>query len=298
MSPSSPQQAAPAPAQAQRLPLPFDDGADDRVPFVLTAAAHREVLGRDVPALVAVAGPVPAAAPRDDASVAGSRAVIVPAAVPEDGSGEGADTRRAQARALLRSGMPVPTIAAALGVEVGAVEGWTSDLVDELARRRRRAARAARIPRTPRPAAPSAAPDLPAVMTPGDAQHARLVPGLALALSQVTDDGVALVHDRAEQVGILLDALRAQLDLAPARVRVAVRLGPDLAADRVCAELARTLGVEAGAITVGRGGAEAPHGLLLRVDVRDPAAARIMRAWVDGEEPAGRQQDSRPAAAS
>jgi hypothetical protein len=80
-------------AQALALPLPFDDGSDDAVPFVLTAAAHREVLGRDAPPLVAVPREAPTRSPGGTAQCTTTVA---------DDAG---DTRRAQARALLHSGM-------------------------------------------------------------------------------------------------------------------------------------------------------------------------------------------------
>ncbi len=285
--------AVPVRAQALALPLPFDDGADDQVPFVLTAAAHREVLGRDVPPLVAVTGP-----PHEGTSLGPEPAgghTEGPDPADDGGAPEAADTRRAQARALLRSGMPVATIAAALGVEAPVVETWTGDLVDELARRRRRSVRATRAT-PPAPAAVARAVS-PAAAT-GSTERARLVPGLALALAQVTDDGVALVHDRVEPVRLLLDALREHLDPYRSRIRVAVRLGSGLAADRTCADLALALGVDASSITIGRGSTAAPDELLLRVDVRAPEAAHIVRTWIEGGRIAERPQRSRPAAAS
>jgi len=242
---------------AEALALPFDDGIDEAVPFLLTAAAHREVLGREVPALVAVPEPT---APADDARG-------------EDGSPieMASDTRRAQARALLRSGMPVATIAAALGTDVAEVEGWTSDLVDELARRRRRAAR--RQGAAPaRRSVPDQAP------VPGRGRE-DLLPGLAFGLAAVDGDVVTLLHDRIGPVAVLLDAMRARLDLPAGRIRVAVRLAPDLAADRERAGLAQRLGVDPATIIVGRAGPDALRAVELRVDVRDAAAARLVRSW-------------------
>jgi len=231
------------------LPLPFDDEGDAAIPFVLTAAAHREVLGRDVPPLAAVP-----AAPEE----------------PEP------DTRRLQARALLRSGMPVTTIAAALGVATACVEEWTGDLEDELARRRRssRGPRAADPLRRP-------APGTHAVATSPEGRE-RLVAGLAFALADVHEDGVTVTHDRLEPVAVLLDALRERRGPLALRIRVAVRLAPDLAADRVRVEVARRLGVDAGTVLTGRAGPDVQRGFELRVDVQDASAAALVRAWQDG----------------
>jgi hypothetical protein len=265
---------------AEPLVLPFDDGSDEAVPYVLTAAAHREVLGRDVPPLVVVPRPAPASS-----SVGG---VAVPVSV-EDGT---SDARRAQARALLHSGMPVATIAAALGVEVGLVERWTADLVDELARRRRRTGRrghgAAAPPSAVSAAVPAHAPADALADASADApversQRERLLPGLAFAVTEVDGDTVILAHDRLEPVALVLDALRALGDVPTARMRVAVRLAPDLPADRTRAAVAARLGVDAATLTVGRSGPGVHRGMELRVDLRDAACAAQVRAWRDGD---------------
>jgi len=240
--PSAPSRSEATP---QALPLPFDDGADEVVPFVLTAAAHREGLGREVPPLAAVGPP----------------------AEPDEQS----DTRRMQARALLRSGMPLTTIAAAMGAEVGDVERWTADLGDELARRRRRTL-----------AQPARRAGRPAGEVESSGPRALLLPGLALALTEVDDDIVTIVHDRVEPVAVLLDALRADAEVAADRIRVAVRLAPDRPADRVRAEVAARLAVDGATITVGRSMGASARGVELRVDVRSARAASVALAWRDG----------------
>ena len=246
------------------LPLPFDDSADEAVPFVLTAAAHREVLGGAVPPLVAV----------DDA--------------PEEDDDGG--TRRMQARALLRSGMPVSTVAAALGADVTLVADWTADLVDELARRRRRAARIAR------PARSSVAAASRSVRfdRPADASRDRLLPGLAYAIAEIGEGSVAFVHDRVEPVALLLDALREVEDLPERHIRVAVRLSSDLPADRTRAEIAHRLGVDAATITVGRSGLGTQGSIELRVDVRDATAAHRVASWCGAGGSGLRGWDSNP----
>ncbi len=260
-------QAVPLP-----FPLPFDDGADDAVPFILTAAAHREVLGREVPPLVVVAHDATAPDVRSGRETAADRETA-----PD--SEQASDTRRAQARALLRSGMPVATIAVALDVTEGDVERWTYDLGDELARRRRRVAArhraATAIIVQTRPQ------QLPMRSI---GEQGRLLPGLAYAIAEVDDSGVALVHDDVEAVAVLLDALRARVDLPAGRIRVAVRLALHVPADRTRTSLAERLGVDAPSIILGRAGADAARALELRVDVRDATAAHLVRAWREGRQ--------------
>lgn len=256
------------------LPLPFDDETDCAVPFVLTAAAHREVLGR-TPSLTAVTA---ADAPQHDPS---RRA-------PADDGAD--DTRRLQARALRRSGMPDATIAAALGVDVDVVTTWTEGLDDELARRRRRRQPSGGRPGGRRavsgaPVAPASAPvEAPAGVeedpAAGRVDPATLLPGLAVALAEPDADGVTIAHDRLDPVAVLVDALRAEGVLAPGRVRVAVRVGTDEPLDRTRAVVAARLGVEPATVTAGRAADGSRTGLRLRVDVRDVAAAEVVLRWI------------------
>ncbi len=239
--------------------LPFDDESEAPIPFVLTAAAQRGVLGRELAPLS-----------------------VVPAA------SEPVDTRPVQARALLRSGMPTATIAAALGVDAAMVEGWTEDLVDELARRRRLTSRRQVPSRRSASAVVGRLPGhdadaLPADASTTDAQHrSRLLAGLAFALADADDHGVTILHDRVDPVAILLDGLRARLPGLTERMRVALRVGTDLPADRTGADVALRLGFERQAVIVGRGALGSGSQLEIRVDVRDPDAAHIVRAWREG----------------
>jgi len=235
-------------ASAVPLPLPFDDESETPIPFVLTAAAQRGVLGRELPPLS-----------------------VVPAAT------EPVDTRPVQARALLRSGMPVATIAAALGVGEATVEGWTEDLVDELARRRRQAA--SRRSASPRALKATGGP----VTVPLDEGHrSRVLAGLAFALTQVDEHGVTILHDRVDTVAVLLDGLRSELPGITDRMRIALRVGTELPADRTGADVAERLGFERESIVIGRGGVGSGAQVEIRVDVRDPDAARLVRTWRDG----------------
>ena len=247
-------------ATAVPLPLPFDDESEAPVPFILTAAAHRGVLGRELPPL----------------------SVVPPVA-------EAVDTRPVQARALLRSGMPVPTIAAALGVDVEMVEDWTAGLVDELARKRRHGGRR-RPASSPAPTSHSE----PA-LTPE--RRERLLPGLVHALAAIDEHGVTLLHDRLEPVGVLFDALQQHLSDATTRARVALRVGDSGSADRVRAEVAARLGMDEQRIIVGRGAEGSGATLEIRVDIRDASAALLVRSWLDGAADDGsglRGWDSNP----
>ena len=250
------------------LPLPFDDEVEAAVPFVLTAAAHREVLGREVPSLTVV--------PDGPGAIEDEEAV--------------ADTRRLQARALLRSGMPPSTIAAALGVDVDRIAAWTEDLGDELARRRRARARRGQGPGS----ASSVAITSPSSHTDEEpvADAARLAAGLAYAIAESDGASVTIVHDRLGPVGVLLDALRAVHDVAPDRIRVAVRIPAGGAADRARATVATRLGVDPGTVTIGRDASSSGPDLALRVDVRDAGCAALVEAWRAGEELRG--WDSNP----
>ena len=129
---------------------------------------------------------------------------------------------------------------------------------------------------------------------PAGVSRDRLLPGLAYALAEVGEDAVSFVHDRVEPVALLLDALREAEELPARRVRVAVRLSPDLPADRTRAEVARRLGIDAETITVGRSAAGATGSVELRVDVRDAAAAQRVASWCGAEGSGLRGWDSNP----
>jgi len=280
-------------ATAQTLPLPFDDGIDDAVPFVLTAAAHREVLGRTVRPVPAATGRRPQPGPAGAAALQSDDAA---------GAGDGSELVRAQSRALLRSGMPIATIAAALGTDVRCVERWTADLGDELARRRRR-----RGPLRSRSAPAGAASGGPVGGDPlanvdersrdGLPVTDRHLAGLVYALAHVDVDGVAIVHDRIEPVAELVRAIRERMDVDPSRIRVAVRVGPDVPVDRARTVTAERLGVDPVTVVVGRSAVPGARDLELRVDIRDAGVAEQLRRWRDGESRDGsglRGWDSNP----
>ncbi len=257
-------------ARGDQVPLPFDDEGDVAVPFVLTAAAHRAISGGLVPPLRAVR-----------AHRSAQDVVEEPA--------EDSGTTRIQARALFRSGMPLATVAAALGRDVAVVEEWTADMGDELARRRRRTASVQSRPRT--------AASGTHIRSGGDEagrDDAALLPGLAFGLAEFGDGWVAFVHDRADTIAVLLDAVRSALALTSRQIRVAVRLAHDVPADRMRAALAGDLGVDPAGIVVGRAAAAAPGSLVIRVDIRDAGASDLVRSWIDDATSGLRGWDSNP----
>jgi hypothetical protein len=241
------------------LPLPFDDELDAPVRFSLTPRARREVAPEQVPALRLV----PPDGERGRAEVS----------APQDPT----DVRPAQARALRRSGMPVPTIAAAIGADLRLVVGWTKDTEPV-----RRTAR--RVPRGHQAAAPAKAPAR-AREVPTRPLGAREARGMAVALAEFDTDlaGVGFTHARPEVLGAVLEEIRRQVPVADWRVRVAIRVAAELGVDRCRGAVAAALGVDAGRIVAGRW-SDAPtrDALEVSLHIADEDAARSVRVWMDG----------------
>jgi len=263
----------PASAVPLSLPFPFDDDVDRPIDLVLTGAAHRELDPARVPALRLVEPVVEAPDP--------------------------SDTRPAQARALLRSGMPVTTIAAALGVSQVVVQQWTHDV--EVSRRRRgRAVRSVPADATAVDATPADS-DLAhrgrvrgardGVMPAGaNERDDRFLQGVALALVQIADRTVSIVHDRPELVELLVAELRRRTDVPVERFRVSVRVAPPLATDRVRREVAALLGVDVDRVIAGRTSQPlTATGLEVRVDISDDRIEKVARAWLGQPETAVRR---------
>jgi len=246
----------------QPLPLPFDDELDAPVGFSLTPRARRVVTPEQVPALRLV--------PRDAGHDGG------PAAAQPDPT----DVRPAQARALRRSGMPVPTIAAAIGVDLELVAGWTQDT--EPVRRTARASGRGR------PSPTQAA----GVATPSGTVHARTVQtrqigarearGMAVALAEFDAalSGVGFTHARPEVLGAILSELRRAVPVVDWRVRVAIRVAGQLGVDRCRGAVAAALQVEEERIVAGRwSDAPNPSALEVSLHISDEAAAMAVHEW-------------------
>ncbi len=247
-SPVSPSSAVPL-----SLPFPLEDDVDRPIDLVLTGAAHRELDPSRGPAL---------------------RLVSSVAEEPHP-----SDTRPAQARALLRSGMPVTTIGAALGVPEGVVLHWTQDV--EVSRRRRVQLTRANPPRVAPPRAPVTSPNLVTAQARAGADDDKFLQGVALALVRIVDATVSIVHDRPELVGLLVTELRRRTDVAIERFRVSVRVAPPLATDRVRREVASLLGVDVERVIAGRTAQPLTStGIEVRVDVSDDLVESVVREWL------------------
>lgn len=249
--PASAASAATSPPSAAvplSLPFPLDDDVDRPIDLVLTGAAHRELDPSRGPALRLVVSVVEEPHP--------------------------SDTRPAQARALLRSGMPVATIAAALGVGEGIVLRWTQDV--EVSRRRRvQSARA-----TP-PRAQATSPQLDTAQAMVGDPDEKFLRGVALALVRVVDATVSIVHDGPELVGLLVTELRRRTGVEIERFRVSVRVAPPLATDRVRREVASLLGVAVERVIAGRTAQPLTStGIEVRVDISDDLVESVVREWL------------------
>jgi hypothetical protein len=252
--PSSSPSPSPSSAEPLSLPFPFDDDVDRPIDLVLTGAAHRELDPAGVPVLRLVTSVVEDPHP--------------------------SDTRPAQARALLRSGMPVTTIAAALGVPEGVVLHWTLDV--EVSRRRRVQPERATRPRDLRPRVQAMPPKRSDEAASAGDQDDTFLRGVAQALVRIADATVSIVHDRPELVGLLVTELRRRTDVAIERFRVSVRVAPPLATDRVRREVASLLGVDLERVIAGRTAQPLTStGIEVRVDVSDELVASVVRRWLD-----------------
>jgi hypothetical protein len=252
-------------ASALPLPLPFDDELDAPVGFSLTPRARRAVSPEQLPSLRLVPGD-------------GGRA--------QDGGAlteDPTDVRPAQARALRRSGMPAPTIAAAIGADLDLVARWTED-TEPVRRPTRRSS-------PPRPlAVPAAAPSRRDARPVAHAARPRAVAaqearGMAVALAALDADlsGVGFTHAHPEILGAILVEIRRQVPLPDWRVRVAIRVAAELGVDRCRSAVAAALGIDEERIVAGRW-QDAPSRDALEVTLRiaDERAARTVLAWTDG----------------
>jgi hypothetical protein len=252
---------------ATAMPLPFDDEGDAPVSFSLTPRARREVTPEQVPVLRLVANHATprAAVARDHADPTLTSAV------------DPTDVRPAQARALRRSGMPVTTIAAAIGVELELVVRWTQDTVPVRPRSRRtgpvpvRAEDGSR--RVPQPDA--------GVHRRGPI--GREAVGMAVALAEL-DEGltsVGFTHTRLELLAAVLGEVRRQVPVEAWRIRVAIRVSEERGVDRCRSIVAGALQVSEERIVAGRWpDAPAPDAMEISIQVTDAAAAGLVQSWI------------------
>jgi hypothetical protein len=277
--------AALVPPTGAQQALPFDDEADHPIPFALTARARRTVAPDQLPPLEVVpdrrGGGHPAAGDEDD-----------------DGHlDDPTDTRPARARALRRAGVPVGRIARQLQVDDLAVRAWTGDTTvgepeDEGALRPEPATGSARggnadeplarhEDRTAFELARAAAFEDALSRLPDDAGFAAGV-GLVAALAEVDAHAVTLASPHPEVIGRLLGWLATNADVEVARVRVVLRIGPDVAGDLARHRWATRIGLPVDRIAHTRWrGAPAPDATDALVRLHDPVLAATVAGWRD-----------------
>jgi hypothetical protein len=313
-----------APRTGAQQPLPFDDEADDPIPFALTARARRTVAPERLPPLEVVpdreaadqgsSRPAPAGDHPQPAAVRRQPAPTTrpgPARRPGDEEDDGhlddpTDTRPARARALRRAGVPVARIAAQLDVDDLAVRAWTGDVAAEPATEPEPGGGTA----PPRPRVPALARELDEDRTAFELARAaaredalgRLTDdpsfaagvGLVAALAEVDTHAVTLVSPHPEVIGRVLGWLVSHAEVDPGRVRVVLRIGPDVAGDLARHRWAAGLGVPVDRVSHTRWrGAPAPDATDAFVRLHDLALAATVAGWRDalltpptGDDPA------------
>lgn len=257
------------PPQTQQ-PLPFDDESDDPVPYSLTARARRAVAPEALPALEVV----------PDAGDATGVAEDVPGT--EDGALDAAgDTRPSRARALRRAGLSLEAIARQLDADELAVRAWLGGLAGR-ARVHRRVARHAHgdavagARAVERERARARAPER-IRRDPAFAAGLGLVAGTA----DIDAHGIA-VTTRNPRLAATVGAWLVEHAAVPrSRLRVVLRLGRDVAADRARHRWAQELGLAIEQIIHTRVGNTAPDDEEALLRIGDARVAATVAGWAD-----------------
>jgi len=279
----------PAGAGASPADAGPDAAHDQPIGFALTARARRAVAPGALPEL----------------SVVGVGSRTSPA--PGDGAlEEPADTRPARARALRRAGVPISAIARQLDADQLAVTAWVGE-VAPTTRQHRRAAGGAAAPTGAEPAGAEATGagstgaeatgdqelEVAAQLARADAAdlaRQRLVddPGFAVAVgllaATATADrhAVTITASDTRQVVRALHALSAEDPTVLGRLRVVVRVGPQLAGDLERHRIAGELGVDAVQVSWTRWrAAPQPDAVQLLVRIAEPSLAASVAGWID-----------------
>lgn len=272
---------------AEQTTLPFDAAVDEPIPYALTARARRAVAPQTLPGLTLL----PEA--DDPADVAQpSLSEVVPDALDDP-----SDLRSARARALRHAGVDIDDIAGELGVDPIVVRAWVDDIAPVRSARRRLRA----VPSRPG-AATGPAPGV------GDARRraeavfeatrsgARRAardrvdadPAFVRGLGLVT--GVAEVSPQAvvvttRDVAVARAAVRwltGTVELDAARLRVLLRLAPQVAADLAVHAWQEAIGVAGERIQHTRW-RQAPTATSVEAIIRitDPRVAGALAGWRD-----------------
>lgn len=309
-------------------PLPYDDEADQPVDLALTAKARRVVAPTEMPALrlvttaagTGVSGQVTDPAMRDVATVTHTTTDPHPPAVRIDD--DPSDTRPSRARALRRAGRTPSRIAEQLGVDELLVRAWVADVAPRGSRRRdaggsggvRTAAPAAAHVSVQRRRADGDGADvvddhrddhrtafeLARAAARDEARRERLHDpdfaggvGLLAGIAEIDPHAVTIGSVESDVVVAALRWIREQLDIAPERVRVVLRIGPRVAGDLAAHRWAKVLEIPRERLAVASW-RDAPtddaEQVLLRI--ADPTAAAAVAGWRDallappGDDPA------------
>lgn len=260
---------------AEQGTLPLETAADEPIGFALTARARRAVAPDSLPALEVLPERDGGADPDEPGPL-----VIEPG-----------DTRPARARALRRAGTPLDRIARELDVDELMVRAWCGDI--GASRRRRLAV----VERPAEPAAPDtvdvpATPDTDAIRASArddarerlDGPTVAFVGGLGMTLARTEISPHAALVTVSDQP-VAAATVRWLLDHAgvdPRRLRVVLRLAPELAADVSVHAWASALEMEPERVVHTRWrAAPTPDAVEAMIRVADPAAAARLAGWRD-----------------
>ncbi|MBW3657494.1 MAG: hypothetical protein KY457_02575 [Actinobacteria bacterium] len=261
---------APSPAQET---LPFDAALDDPIPFALTARARRVIAPDSLPRLTLLDEPA--------------------TAEPEDP----ADTRPARARALRHAGVDVDQIADELDVDELVVRAWVDDITPVRSAERRLRS----VPGGPRPEAQQrarvearrrraeeafsatrdAAARAAADRIAGDPAFVSGL-GLVTGVADVTPHGIVVTTRDLAIARAALRWLTSTVEIEPDRVRVLLRLAPQVAADVTVHAWHRATGLAKERFTTARW-RQAPTADAVEAMVRiaDPRVAGALAGWRD-----------------
>lgn len=243
--------------------LPFEEAAQDPIPYALTARARRTVAPSSLPDLSVVPEPE------------GRGTIDDP---------DPFDPRRARARALRRAGRDTSEIAGLLGVGEDLVTAWCRTVGPRADRRRARsgADRGGEVRRLPLPE-PDRAPQRrrghdEAVTYLREAAAEAVVVAFLAGRARPTAHAVTFpVHDpdqAARIIGWLVELAGAD----PSRARLVLEVGRDVAHDLVEARWERGAGVPAEHITISGVTGDDDRATLR---IADPGVAAVLSGWQD-----------------
>jgi hypothetical protein len=260
--------------------LPFDETADQPIPFRLTARARRVVAPQALPPLTVVPSATEPTARRWGGSL-----VSRPARDHDEDHGVGerpGDTRPARARALRRAGVGPAAIARKLEVDELLVRAWVGDT----------AVTPVAAPPAPQPATEHEETTGYALVRAAATEEARdliradaiFAAGLGLVAGVVATDlhAATFATSRPELAARIVAWLRERAGVEPGSLRIVLRLGTGVAGDLARHRWAETLGVPLAAVVHTRWHhAPAPDAVEALVRIPDPTVAATLAGWCD-----------------